>query len=52
VREKIKDTLKDMKDNSTQYEHEVTVAWAERRYPHLDDENSEHSLEREELILR
>jgi hypothetical protein len=52
ARFKFKDTLKNVKDNSTQYEHEVAVARVERRHPHLADGNSVLTLEREELILK
>jgi hypothetical protein len=52
ARAKFKDTLKDEKDKSTQYEHEVSVAWVERRHPHLAEYNSAHTLECVELILR
>jgi hypothetical protein len=47
VRAKFKDTLKDVKDHSSQYEHEVAVAWVERQHPHLVEENGAHALERE-----
>jgi hypothetical protein len=52
TRAKSKHTLKNLKDNSTQYEHEVAAAWLERRHPHLADCNSDHALEREDLILK
>jgi hypothetical protein len=43
VRAKLKDTLKNIKDNSTQYEHEVAATRVERRHPHLADDNSAHN---------
>jgi hypothetical protein len=52
ARVKFKDTLKNVKDNSTQYGHEVAVARVERRHPYLADGNSALALEREELILK
>jgi hypothetical protein len=52
VRAKFKDTLKNVNDNSTQYEHEVAAELVERRHPHLAEYNSTHALEREELILK
>jgi hypothetical protein len=52
ARVKFKDTLKNVKDNSTQYEHEVAVVRLERIQPHLDNDNSVLALEREELILK
>jgi hypothetical protein len=52
ARAKFKDTLNNVKDNSTHYEHEVEVARVERRHPHLADGNSVLALEREELILK
>jgi hypothetical protein len=52
VRFKFKDTLKNVKDNSTQYEHEVAVAGVEIIHLHLDDGNSVPALEREELIMK
>jgi hypothetical protein len=39
ARVKFKDTLKNLKDNSTKYEHEVAVARVETRHPHLADGN-------------
>jgi hypothetical protein len=52
ARAKFKDTLKNVRDDSTQYEHEVAVARVERRYPYLADGYSALALEREELILK
>jgi hypothetical protein len=52
TRAKFKDTLKNVKDNSTQYEHEVAVACVERRQPDIAYGNSAHALECEELILK
>jgi hypothetical protein len=52
MRVRFKDTLKNIKDNSTQYKHEVAVARVERRHPHLADGNSALALERKELILK
>jgi hypothetical protein len=52
ARAKLKDTLKNIKDNSTQYENEVAGERVERRHPHLAEENSAHALEREQLILK
>jgi hypothetical protein len=44
--------LKNVKDNSTQYEHEVAAVSVERRHPCLADGNSALVLERKELILK
>jgi hypothetical protein len=44
TRAKFRDTLKNVKDNSTQYEHEVAAARVEIRHPHLADGNSAHAL--------
>jgi hypothetical protein len=52
ARAKFKDKLKNVKDNSTQYEHEVAASRVERRHPHLAEDNIAHGLEREELILK
>jgi hypothetical protein len=52
ARVKFKDTLKNIKENSNQYEHEVAVAWVERRHPYLADGNGALALESEELILK
>jgi hypothetical protein len=52
VRVKFKDTIKNVKENSNQYEHEVAVAQMERRHPHLADGNGTLALECEELILK
>jgi hypothetical protein len=52
ARIKSEDTIKNVKENSNQYEHEVAVARVERRYPHLTDGNGALVLEREELILK
>jgi hypothetical protein len=52
ARVKFKDTIKNLKENSNQYEHEVAVARVERRHPHLADGNGALALEREELILK
>jgi hypothetical protein len=52
ARVKFKDTIKNVKENSNQYKHEVAVARVERRYPYLDDGNGALALEREELILK
>jgi 2-C-methyl-D-erythritol 4-phosphate cytidylyltransferase len=39
ARVKFKDTIKNVKENSNQYEHEVAVARVERRHLHLADGN-------------
>jgi hypothetical protein len=54
ARVKLKDTLKYVKDNSTQHEHEVAVevAWVERRHPHLADGNNALALEQEKPKLK
>jgi hypothetical protein len=52
ARVKFKDTIKNVKENSNQYEHEVEVARVERRYRHLAKGNGALALEREELILK
>jgi hypothetical protein len=52
ARVKFKDTIKNVKKNSNQYEHEVAVARVERRHPHLADGNCALSLEREEIIFK
>jgi hypothetical protein len=52
ARAKFKDTLKNAKDNSTQYEHEVAAIRVERIHPYLAVGNIAHALECEELILK
>jgi hypothetical protein len=52
ARVKFKDTIKNVKENSNQYEHKVAVARVERRHPHLADGNGALALECEELILK
>jgi hypothetical protein len=52
VRVKFKDTLKKVKENSNQCEHEVAVTRVERRHPHLADGNGALALERKELIMK
>jgi hypothetical protein len=52
ARVKFKYTIKNVKDNINQYEHEVAVAPVERRHLHLADGNGALALEREELILK
>jgi hypothetical protein len=52
ARVKFKDTIKNVKENSNQYEHEVAVARVERRHLHLANGNGALALEREELILK
>jgi hypothetical protein len=52
ARVKFKDTIKNLKENSNQYKHEVAVARVERRHPHLADGNGALALECEELILK
>jgi hypothetical protein len=52
ARAKFKDTLKNVKYNSTQYKHDVEATRVERKHPYLADGNSDHALEREEIILK
>jgi hypothetical protein len=47
TRAKFKDILKDVNDNITHYEHEVSAARVERRNLYLAEENSAHALLRE-----
>jgi hypothetical protein len=47
AREKLKDTIKSVKENGTQYETEVATSRVERKYPHLVEGNVLMTLERE-----
>jgi hypothetical protein len=52
ARVKFKDTIKNVKENSNQYEHEVAVSRVERSHPQLADGNGALALECDELILK
>jgi hypothetical protein len=52
TRAKFEDTLKNLKDNNTQYDYEVSAERVERRHPHLSNGNNYHALERDEQMLK
>jgi hypothetical protein len=49
-RRKFKDVLKDAKSNGSFYELEVATAGAEKRFPHLTEDNDSCAIEREDRI--
>jgi hypothetical protein len=50
ARSQLKDVLNDAKSNGSFYEVEVPTARAEKKYPHLIEDNSAYAFEREEKI--